>query len=183
VLVVGLAGGFAESASVPGHIIIATKVVDLAMRKVVDEESGATTHFRPENHQMHSQLMKQILSDDFDQDDWKAEACRKFDWPSDRRPSLHTGPLASADEVVASDEWRKNILTGKGGDPKLLGVEMEAGGVCAAAAAHGVPVSMLRVISDHADPAKADDHWRKLGMRTLADLLQNITLSRVVNAI
>lgn len=183
VLVVGLAGGFVESKSMPGHIIIATKVVDLAMRKVVDEESGAATHFRPESHAMHDQLMKQILSDEFNDDDWKAEACKKFDWPGDRRPSLHYGPLASADEVVASDEWRRNILNGKGGDPKLLGVEMEAGGVCAAATAHGVPVSMLRVVSDQADPAKADDNWRKLGMQTLANLLQNISLSAVMKAI
>jgi len=182
-IVVGLAGGFEETGSKPGHIIIATKVVDLALRKVVDEQTGAATHFRPESHTLHEQLMKQILSDDLDKDAWKAAACNAFDWPADRRPSLHPGPLASADEVVASDEWRKNILDGKGGDPKLLGVEMEAGGICAAAAAHGVPVSMLRVISDQADPAKADDNWRKLGMETLADLLKNLLVSRVIDAI
>jgi len=183
ILIVGLAGGFKESGSEPGHVIITTKVVDLALRKVVDEQAGAATHFRPETHTLHEQLMKQILSSDLNQDDWAAAACKALGWPSDRRPSLRTGPLASADEVVASDETRKNILEGKGGDPKLLGVEMEAGGVCAAANTHGVPVSMLRVISDQADPAKADDHWRKLGMETLADLLKNIPLSQVVKAI
>ena len=85
--------------------------------------------------------------------------------------------------MVASDEWRKQILEGKGGDPKLLGVEMEAGGVCAAARKDGSPVSMLRVVSDQADPAKADDHWRKLGMKTLADLLKHASLAKVIAAL
>lgn len=113
----------------------------------------------------------------------QARAAVRFGWPKNRRPSVWQGPLASADEVVASDDWRKNILTGKGGDPKLLGVEMEAGGVCAAARKFNVPVSMLRVISDQADPSKADDNWRKLGMATLADLLKSIGIAHVLEAI
>jgi nucleoside phosphorylase len=183
ILIVGLAGGFVENKSEPGHVIVATKVVDLALRKVVDQAEGVATQFRREDFAMDEQLMKQVLSDDLDQDDWSANACRTLDWPKDRRPSIHFGPLASADEVVASDKWRKDILNGKGGDPKLLGVEMEAGGVCAAGRKYKVPVSMLRVITDQADPAKADDQWRKLGMATVADLLKNIPLDKVLEAI
>jgi hypothetical protein len=33
---------------------------------------------------------------------------------------------------------------------------------------------MLRVVSDNADPAKADDKWRAIGMKTLAHLLKSI---------
>lgn len=183
ILIVGLAGGFEENRSEPGHVIIVTKVVDLALRKVVDEEEGTATHFRREDYTLHDQLMKQILSDDLDKDDWAARICREYPWPKNRRPSIWQGPLACADEVVASDGWRQNILTGKGGDPKLLGVEMEAGGICAAARTFNVPVSMLRVVSDQADPAKADDAWRKLGMETLADLLKSIEVARVLEAV
>ncbi|QYE37234.1 hypothetical protein KZX46_21615 (plasmid) [Polymorphobacter sp. PAMC 29334] len=183
VLVVGLAGGFEENNTTPGHIVIVTKVVDLALRKVDDEADRPSPHFRREDYTLQDQLMKQLLSDEFDKHAWSAKAAKDFDWPPDRRPSLHCGLMASADEVVASKKWREQILDGKGGEPKLLGVEMEAGGVCAAAQKEGTPVSMLRVVSDQADPAKADDVWRKRGMRTLADLLLQASIGKVVAAL
>ncbi|WP_339709809.1 hypothetical protein [uncultured Sphingosinicella sp.] len=180
ILIVGLAGGFAENRTEPGHIIVVTKVVDLALRKVVDDADGATPNFRSEDYAMDDRVLRQIHSDAFDKKGWTFEAC-DLDWPEGRRPSLHYGPLASADEVVASDDWRKKILQGKGGNPKLLGVEMEAGGVCAAAARQrNIPVSMLRVVSDQADPSKADDNWRKVGMKTLSSLLAAISLGEVL---
>ena len=183
VLIVGLAGGFEENNTAPGHIIVVTKVVDLALRKVGDEKNGPSPHFRREDYLLQDQLMKQILSDEFDTHVWSAQAAKDFDWPVDRRPSLHYGSMVSADEIVASNDWRKQILEGKGGESKLLGVEMEAGGVCAAAQKEGAPVSMLRVVSDQADPAKADDEWRKRGMKTLADLLKHASIGKVVTAL
>ena len=183
ILVVGLAGGFPENGTEPGVIVVVTKVVDLALRKVVDEKEGPLTNFRREDYTLDEQLQKQILSDDLDKDAWSARVCKELDWPQGRRPSLHFGSIASADEVVASDWWRTHILEGKGGDSKLLGVEMEAGGVCAAARKARVPVSMLRVISDKADPAKADDSWRKLGMKTLADLIRQLPLAKIIAAL
>jgi nucleoside phosphorylase len=183
ILIVGLAGGFPENSTKQGHIIVVTKVVDLALRKVVDDENGASPNFRREDYPLHEQLMNQILSDDLDKDDWAAQACKTLQWPPDRRPSIHCGPMASADEVVASDIWRAEILKGQGGEPKLLGVEMEAGGICEAARKTNVPVCMLRVISDNADPSKADDNWRALGMSTLADLLKHLPMATVVEAL
>jgi len=183
ILVVGLAGGFPENKSVQGHIIVVTKVVDLALRKVVDDADKPSPNFRREDYKLHEQLMRQILSDDLNKDDWAHQACKSLKWPSDRRPSIHIGAMASADEVVASDNWRDQILKGQGGDSRLLGVEMEAGGICEAARHFNIPVSMLRVVSDTADPSKADDKWRVLGMETLADLLKNLPLSKVIKAI
>ncbi len=183
ILIVGLAGGFVENGTAPGHIVMVTKVVDLALRKVGDKAQGPSPHFRREDYTLQEQLLQQILSDDLDKNAWSAQACEAFEWPSDRRPSIHSGFMASADEVVASDSWRGQILSGRGGESKLLGVEMEAGGVCAAARKANVPVSMLRVISDQADPAKADDAWRKRGMKTLADLLKHVSLAKVVGAL
>ena len=183
IIIVGLAGGFEENGSEQGQVIVVEKVIDLALRKVSDEEDAAETHFRPEEHTLHDQLLKQIFSDDLDQDAWAAAACTALDWPKGRRPSIFAGPLACADEVIASNNWRQQILSGKGNNSKLLGVEMEAGGVCAAARKAGVPVSMLRVVSDQADPAKADDSWRKRGMATLADLIKNIPMRKVLDAV
>ncbi len=183
ILIVGLAGGFEENGSAPGHIVVATKVVDLALRKVVDDIGGVSPNFRREDYKLHDQLLNQIRSDELDKDDWAARACAALEWPADRRPSLHYGSMASADEVVASNEWRAKLLQGKGGEPKLLGVEMEAGGICEAARKANIPVSMLRVVSDFADPSKADDKWRTLGMKTVADLLKHLPMAKVVDAV
>ncbi|USU08827.1 hypothetical protein NF700_17510 [Sphingomonadaceae bacterium OTU29MARTA1] len=183
ILIVGIAGGFPENKTVQGHIIIADKVVDLAMRKVGDSTSGAEPNFRREEYPLLDQIKNQTLSDDFDTHSWSSRVAAELEWQSDRRPSLHYGSIGSADEVVASNEWRAQFLSGKGGEPKLLGVEMEAGGVCAAARRFKVPVSMLRVVSDQADPAKTDDQWRKLGMKTLADLIASISIGKIMAAI
>jgi nucleoside phosphorylase len=180
ILVVGLAGGFAENGTVEGHVLAVTKVVDLAMRKVTDDSTGAAAHnFRREDYRLSSALEAVVNSDRFDIPAWSTDAL-KFDWPADRRPSIHFGPVASADEVVSSDSWRNVMLDGKGGHEKLLGVEMEAGGVCAAAERHRIPVCMLRVVSDQADPAKADNSWRRRGMRTLACLLLRLPMTSVL---
>lgn len=170
IIVLGLAGGFQAAGTKPGHTICAASVVDLANRKVVDGPDGATqTKFRRRDFKLHHALRDLLQSDQFDEKSWQDEALEKADWPADRRPSLHDGLLACVDEVIASEDTQKKLLANT---DKLLGVEMEAGGVCAAAERFSVPVSMLRVVSDNADPAKADDHWRKTGMKTMALLLQ-----------
>lgn len=179
ILIVGIAGGFAENSSTVGHIVSVTKVVDLALRKVVDDKEGATPNFRREDYRMHEALCNVLLSDVFDRNKWSTDAL-KHGWPADRRPSIHSGPMASSDEVVSSDQWRTMMIEGQGGERKLLGVEMEAGGVCAAAERARVPVCMLRVISDMADPSKADNEWRTLGMRTLASLIERVPFAEVL---
>jgi nucleoside phosphorylase len=184
IIIVGLAGGFGENGSALGHALCVTTVVDLANRKVVDDEGGGASHkFRRHDYTMNPALNAVLTSDAFDKKAWSDDAHERFDWPQDRRPSIHSGPIASVDEVVSSDQWRVRMLSGHGGDDKLLGVEMEAGGVCAAAEQAGVPVCMLRVVSDNADPSKADDAWRRRGMRTVASLLARLPLDAVFEAI
>ena len=183
IIILGIAGGFHENGSSEGHIVAVTKVVDLALRKVVDdEEGGASPNFRREDYRMSDALQRVLGSDVFDRQAWIKEALEssQFDWPEDRRPSIHSGPMASSDEVVSSDRWRGLMLEGTGGDKKLLGVEMEAGGVCAAADRYRVPYCMLRAISDKADPSKADNSWRKRGMGTIALLLDHLPLDQIL---
>lgn len=181
ILMVGLAGGFKAEGSEPGHTINVTTVVDLAQRKVTDrDEGGVDSKLRRKDFNLNQGLYKVLSSHSFDTDRWIADAIKEADWPRDRRPSLHSGAVASGDEVVSSEEWQKK-LTAYG--DKLLGVEMEAGGVCEAAERFKVPVSMLRVVSDNADPSKADDAWRKTGMRTLAILLRQLPVDLVLDAL
>lgn len=175
ILVVGLAGGFKQEGSKPGHTICVSKVVDLALRKVSDSAEGAAqSHFRRQDYDLDERLRRMIVSSDFDRDKWSADAFKAADWPDDQRPAIRYGPLASLDEVVASDDWSNQV---HGAGDKLLGVEMEAGGVCAAAHRHKVPVAMLRVVSDQADPAKADDAWRKRGIIGLGLMLNQLAMA------
>ncbi len=178
ILVLGLAGGFEEEGTLQGHILCPTTVVDLAYRKVIDsEDKGSQSKFRRKDFNLDRSLREILTSDKFDSRKWIDEAISIARWPSDRRPSLHYGLITSVDEVVSSDAWRKTLLQHT---EKLLGVEMEAGGVCAAAELYKIPVSMLRAVSDKADPAKSDDKWRYIGMKTVAVLLEHAPLDELL---
>ncbi|MBB3387216.1 MULTISPECIES: hypothetical protein [unclassified Rhizobium] len=175
---VGLAGGFEESGIEQGAVICAETVVDLANRKVTDDENGAAkSKFRRRDFDCTRAVYEVAKSNQFDLGAWASHSVNEFDWQKGRTPSLWEGKIASADEVVASDNLRKKMVDSV---DKLFGVEMEAGGVCAAATAFKVPVSVLRVVSDMADPSKADDKWRTTGMKTLAELLKRLPLDRVI---
>lgn len=175
---VGLAGGFEEAGIEQGAVICVETIVDLANRKVTDDENGtAKSKFRRRDFDCIRAVYEVAKSDEFDEGAWALYSAEEFGWQKGRAPSLWEGKIASADEVVASDDHRKKIVDSV---DKLFGIEMEAGGVCAAAAAFKVPVSVLRVVSDMADPSKADDKWRATGMKTLAELLKRLPLERVI---
>jgi nucleoside phosphorylase len=178
VLCVGLAGGFIEEGIVQGIIICVDTVVDLATRKVTDTDDGkAQSRFRRQDFHCERRLYDVAKSSDFDKRGWEDYCREEFHWPDGKVPSLREGNIASADEVVASDDHRKKMLAS--GD-RLLGVEMEAGGACAAAKRFNVPFEVIRVVSDQADPVKTDDEWRRIGMQTLAELLKRLPLEKVI---
>src|SRR5690606_26111840 len=121
----GLAGGFEESGIEQGAVICAETVVDLANRKVTDDESGAAkSKFRRRDFDCTRAVYEVANSKEFDRDAWAAHSVKEFDWPKGRTPSLWEGKLASADEVVASDDHRKKMVDSV---DKLFGIEMEAG--------------------------------------------------------
>jgi adenosylhomocysteine nucleosidase len=177
IIIGGLAGGFKEEGAEAGHLIIGTNVIDLAVRKVHDQDGNVNTEFRRKDFRLDDVISRYVDSNSFDKAGWERAAIDEAEWPEGLRPALHHGLIASVDEVVSSDEWRNALLHAT---PKLLGVEMEAGGVCAAAESYKVPVALVRTVSDAADPAKKDDKWRTIGMKTLAILLEQIKLSEVV---
>ena len=171
VLILGLAGGFEDEKIEEGMIIIPHTVVDLATRKIHDKDNRTTTEFRRKDFPLDQIVYDYITSNDFDLAAWQQSAINDADWPAHRRPSVHPGLISSLDEVVSSSRWRKALLKSS---PKLLGVEMEAGGVCAAAGRYNIPVSMIRAVADKADPSKADTQWRTRGMKTIATLVEAI---------
>lgn len=179
ILILGLAGGFREQGTQEGHIICGTVVVDLASRKVQDTEKETVTRFRRRDYNLESSLERVLKSSSFNSKEWQDAAIEGAEWPEGLRPSLHYGAIASLDEVVASATWSKKLLEST---EKLLGVEMEAGGVCAAAEVFRVPVGMLRAVSDNADPVKADTKWRRIGMKTIAMLVDRLSFDEIFRA-
>ena len=173
IVVAGIAGGFVEAGIYPGAIVIATDVVDLATRKQHEED----TEFRPGVYATDDSVSRFLQSSLFDKSSWEHTLVRDDSWPEGRRPYIKYGPLASTDEVVSSDDWRRKLIEAW---PKLLGTEMEAGGACAAAEQFGRKVAVVRGVSDLADPRKADDEWRKRSMRAVISILDRMLLSGVV---
>lgn len=99
---------------------------------------------------------------------WIEECTNLPYYPEGMRPVLNmNGPIICADEVVASNDWRAKLIKAW---PKSQGVEMESGGVVAAwrAANLGCPISVIRGVSDMADPLKTDDSLRMIVMQSAA---------------
>jgi nucleoside phosphorylase len=161
-------------------IIIPHTVVDLATRKILDKGDHTMTEFRRRDFSLEPIVYEYLTSSNFDRRSWEQIAIDQGEWPTHRRPSFHHGLITSVDEVVVSDAWRKSLLNDT---PKLLGVEMEAGGVCAAAERYKVPVAMIRAVSDNADPAKVDTQWRSRGMKTMATLIEAIDWLAIIGGL
>lgn len=173
----GIAGGFKDEGVMLGNILIANSVADLATRKIRDEAEGIKQEFRPKQYSTDGRLTSYIKSEDFDKDQWERSVIKDAEWPEGLRPAIKYGPLASMDEVVSSDEWVKTLCDAW---PKLMGLEMETGGVCAAAEQFEKKVCVIRGVSDYADPLKSDDEWRKRAMKTIAQLIESIDYSTLL---
>jgi len=168
-VVAGIAGGFERADVSLGSLIIPTDVADLAMRKIVRD--AKIPEFRPKEYQTDPRLRKYLNSSTFNREEWERSVIIDAEWPQDRRPGMHEGVLACGDEVVASSDWIGQLLAVW---PKLLGIDMESGGVCAAARTANMEVAVVRGVSDLADPSKSDTEWRRRAMKTVAHFLESI---------
>jgi nucleoside phosphorylase len=168
-LIAGIAGGFERENVSLGNILIPASIVDLASRKIYSDKR--TIHeFRPREFQTDDRLSRHLKAS-FDRDGWEAKVMKDAEWPADRRPAIQYGPVASLDEVVADTGFVDALCRAW---PKLLGIEMEAGGVCAAAESFRVKAAVIRGVSDLADPSKSDNEWRHRAMKTVAHLIENL---------
>ena len=177
-IVAGIAGGFQAETVNLGHIIIAESVADLARRKITDNEKNISPEFRPKEFAASNKIATYVKSGDFGMDAWIPAAMKNAEWPPGLSPVIHFGTIASMDEVVSSDKYVELLHTAW---PKLLGIEMEAGGVCAAADDFNLRVDVIRGVSDLADPMKSDDEWRRRAMKTLAFLIERIDFDAILN--
>jgi nucleoside phosphorylase len=169
IIVAGIAGGFPASNANLGDVLTPQQIADLVTRKIRENEQGLVPEFRPRAFDIDDRMHRFHNSPQFSKTDWEYHVLQDAEWPAGKRPVIHSGVLASLDEVVSSAEWTKKLREAW---PGLMGVEMESGGVCAAAREKGVKVVVVRGVSDLADPAKSDTEWRRRAIKTVAHLLE-----------
>ena len=171
-IVTGIAGGFRETDNTsPGDVIVASNVADLGTRKMREGADGEVPELRIEPYECDSRILNVVRSGSFNEREWANESAQLFDYPRGMLPRVLTGTVVCTDEIVSSDGWRSRLLDAW---PKSYGVEMESGGVMAAARRFGgIPVAVVRGVSDNANPLKADNEWRTRAARSAALLIEH----------
>lgn len=153
VVLVGIAGGMAKAGVSLGDVLISEQIADYELQKFTAEK----TETRWSVHRVSPALL--AAARQVGVKDWQPFVHEQR--PKDGNPKRHLGPICTGDKVIANglmDQYRE-IWT------KLIGVEMEAGGVASAAfqASSAPGFFMVRGVSDLADPAKDEGgtvSWR-----------------------
>lgn len=154
VILVGIAGGVAARGVHLGDVLVANQIVDYELQKLTPDG--------PDIRWVVHQVDPGLLGATRNLDDELWRELISVNRPGRGMPNRHTGPIISGDKVIAFGEilveYRKNWS-------KLIGVEMEAGGVATAAfqAAESPGFLMVRGVSDLADEEKNSaqvEKWR-----------------------
>jgi nucleoside phosphorylase len=146
VILVGIGGGVSANGVRLGDVLIADQVVDFELQKLTKDGP----EIRWQLHRADPRLLGFVTT--IVDSEWLSliNAPR----PTEGHPKRHRGPIATGDKVIANQllaKYRRRDVW-----PKLIGVEMEAGGVASAAfqAASAPRFFMIRGVSDLADPQK-----------------------------
>ena len=145
VLLVGIAGGIAESDVKLGDILVSDQVVDYELQKITTD--GPKVRYSV--HRADPRLLG--AAQNLPATAWQARVAVKR--PRQGTPRRLIGPVATGDKVISF----KEVLDAYRADwPKVIGVEMEAGGAASAAFQAATPPGffMIRGVSDLADAAK-----------------------------
>jgi nucleoside phosphorylase len=145
IVVVGIAGGITTNGIGLGDVLVADQIVGYEMQKV--RAKGADVHWNvykvAKGMELHAR--------DLRANEWQplVTAVR----PEPGEPKCYIGPIASGNKVIAYGDVVRRY---QGVWSQLIGVEMEAAGVAAAAfqQAQAIPFFMVRGVSDLADEAK-----------------------------
>lgn len=146
VILVGIAGGVASYGVKLGDVLVADQIVDYELQKIRPEGP----EIRWQVYQTDSRLLGVALN--LRDDEWHELIVMKR--PGGRgMPKRYRGPIASGDKVIA---FKETLAQYQEIWSKLVGVEMEAGGVAISALqADSRPrFFMVRGVSDLADDKK-----------------------------
>jgi nucleoside phosphorylase len=155
ILLVGIAGGVSSKGVNIGDLLIATQIIDYSLQKVYPKD----TEIRWEVQQVDQRLLDACKNHVDNQ--W-VDAIR-VERPTPGQVNKFYGPIASGDRVIAYEKVLNELQeTWK----KMIGVEMEAGGVSTAVSLYPRKIGffMVRSVSDLADAQKDTpqvDQWRQ----------------------
>lgn len=146
-LLVGLAAGAKGNNVRLGDVIVADQILDYAQQKI---EDGRMT-IRPQAYRADPRLL--AAAQHLSTESWQSAIVAPRPGRSGKIPTVHVGLVASGDQVVKAEASWANLLALA---PKLIGLEMEAGGVAAAASQAAPPTGFFMVcgVSDLGDPQK-----------------------------
>lgn len=158
VVLTGIGGGFHKNISI-GDVLIATEMVYYDLRKV----TPGGTRPRGEERTAPAAVGHALNSFLTDHDPPVLE----IEDPSGtvRKMTVHTGPIGSGDAVIAHEGAEELALLASFND-KILGVDMEAGGLSqacherSAGSGRQHQWAVVRGISDKAGSQKNDEHQR-----------------------
>ncbi len=144
VLLVGIAGGVPAQDAALGDVLVSDQVVDYELQKLLPDGPDV----RYEVHRADQRLLEAAA--DFPDPGWSALPLPRR--PRKGQPTRLIGPIATGDKVDAAGVLNRY----RGAWPKLIGIEMEAGGAASAAfqSAHRPGFFMIRGVSDLANPDK-----------------------------
>jgi two-component system, cell cycle response regulator len=161
VLMIGIAGGVSTTTAL-GDVIIANQVADYTVGKIT---AKGTRNIFWHVHPAHASLLE--AANAF-ATGWQAEI--RVPRPEAGTPQRHIGVIASGGDVVSYKTLMQRYAESW---PKLIGVEMEGGGI--ATALHQSPCHagflMIRGVSDFADAKKNSARvkkWRSYAASTAA---------------
>lgn len=142
VLLVGIAGGIGDKVQL-GDVLIADQLVDYEQQKL----TATAQQVRYKAHPADARLL--AWAQNFR--GWSADVPASRPGPG--TPRRHIGPIITGNKVMAGSDA---IARYRAEWPKLIGVEMEAGGVASAAfeATSKPGILMVRGVSDLADQNK-----------------------------
>jgi nucleoside phosphorylase len=142
VILAGIAGGFGRAGVAIGDVLVADQIVDFEHQKLTQDGP----QIRWSVHRVDSSLL--VAAKQLRPDHWQPKTGR----PEPGQSRRHIGPVCTGDKVVADGSLERFAKSW----PRLIGVEMEAGGA-ASASYQAVPAPgflMIRGVSDLADVAK-----------------------------
>lgn len=162
VLMVGIAGGVRGKAAL-GDVLVSHYAYYYEPGKITPD---AVEH---RGRQFNSDLMLYGRAQHYDAAEWMGEIqASRPDSSGDEAslPSVHFGPIACGELVIASDEALEDI---KRQCPKMIGVAMEGAGAAKGALSSGNPPRYLEIrgVSDYAGPDK-NDGWHEYAANAAA---------------
>lgn len=154
VILVGIAGGVEEKGVKLGDVLVSDEIVDYELQKIT--KKGPDIRWKVYN--AGARLLG--AAQNFIDNSWVNLIDIQRPYPG--QPKRHIGPIASGDKVI---DFAKALTKYRETWSKLIGVEMEAGGVALSTlqAEKRARFFMIRGVSDLADGTKNDpevEDWR-----------------------